>query len=485
MNFHNIKRVSLLVLVGLFVLMGCEKNFDEFNTNPNAPADAPAAFVLPGALVDLSYFTDYQMNINYIGLWVQQHASGAYPEEDQYSPRLADIDFFWNNLYDNSMKDFRHIIDNGTTNQIAVAKIMSSYGFMVLTDIWGDIPYSQALQAEQGGDFLTPVLDPQADVYTGILKDLDDAVSMIDKEAIDGFSEEDLIFGGDMDLWEKFGNSLRLRAFMHLSEVDPARAETGVKEMLAKPLMTSHEENAAIHYIDVSGNKNPIHSRFSGRSNDFRASKSMVDRLIGSGDTINPADPRTSVYVQRNSLGSYVGIPNGVDGLGDVGRDNSTSCKLGEVFLAADAPAYFMTWTEVEFLKAEAAERGWSAEEPKTAYEQAIKVSMWQHGIIDDEAIQDFLEDANIAYDATKGMELISTQKWIAMFGQSLESWTNFRRTGFPVLPIALNDQNGGVFPKRLTYPNVESTTNGTNVTAATDRQGGAELGNALWWDVE
>lgn len=485
MNFQYIIRIAALMLTGLLVLTSCEKNFDEFNTNPNAPADAPAPFVLPGALVDISYFTDYQMNINYIGLWVQQHASGAYPEEDQYSPRLSDIDFFWNNLYDNSMKDFRHIIDNGTPNQVAVAKIMSSYGFMVLTDVWGDIPYSEALQAEKGESFLTPTLDAQEAVYDGIIKDLDDAVNMIDKAAIDGFGEEDLIYGGDMDLWEKFGNSLRLRAFMHLSEVNPGKAEAGVREMVAKPLISSHEENAAIHYLDVTGNKNPIHSRFSGRPNDFRASKSMIDRMIGSGDTINPTDPRTEIYAQRNSLGSFVGIPNGVDGLGDVGRDNATSCKIGTAFLAADAPAYFMNWTEVEFLKAEAAVRGWGVENPQDAYEHAIKVSMWQHGIIDDEAIQDFLEDVNIAYDAAKGMELVSTQKWIALFGQAIESWTNFRRTGYPDLPIALNDQNGGVFPKRFTYPNVESTTNGTNVTAATDRQGGAELGNALWWDVD
>lgn len=474
----------LTVMVFLVSLTACEDAFDEFNANPNAPADAPPEFVLPGAMVDMSYYLDYQLPINYIGLWVQQHASGAYPEEDQYSPRLNDINVFWNNIYDNSMKDFRHIIDKGTTNQVAVGKIMSAYGFMALTDIWGDIPYTQALQAEKGDAFLTPVFDEQSVVYDGILKDLNDAVNSFDRAAIDGFAEEDLVYGGDLDKWEKFANSLRLRAFMHLSEVAPAQAEAGVKEMLSRPLISDHSENAAIHYLDASGNNNPIHSRFSGRPNDFRASKSMIDRLIGTGTETNPTDPRTEVYAQRNIDGIFIGVPNGVDGLGDVGLDNNTSCMLGTSFLEASAPAYFMTWTEVEFIRAEAAIRGWIAVDPQEAYEQAIRVSMWQHGITDDAVINAFLDDANVAYDASKAMELVSTQKWIAMFGQAIESWTNFRRTGFPALPIALNDQNNGVFPKRLTYPSVEETTNGSNVDAAASRQGGAELGDPVWWDA-
>ncbi|MEL7532364.1 MAG: SusD/RagB family nutrient-binding outer membrane lipoprotein [Bacteroidota bacterium] len=485
MKNNFIKRSLGILTLCLLLSTACENGFDELNQNPNAPADAPAAFVLPGALVDLSYRVDYQMPINYIGLWVQQHASGAYPEEDQYSPRLNDLDVYWNNLYDNSMKDFRHIIDKGTPNEVAVAKIMNAYGFMVLTDIWGDIPYSQALQAEKGDGFLTPTFDTQEAVYDGILQDLDDAVTSIDISSIDGFAEADLIYGGDMELRIKFANSLRLRAFMHLSEVAPEKAKAGVVAMLEKPLLSAHDESPAIHYSDVSGNRNPISSRFSGRPNDFRASKSMVDRLIGSGDATNPADPRTEVYVQRNIDGIFVGVPNGVNGLGDVGLDNATSCKFGTSFLAADAAAYFMTYTEVEFIRAEAAIRGWIADDAQTAYEAAIRASMSQHGITDETAINTFLADANVAYDASKALQLVSEQKWIALFGQALESWTNFRRTGYPELPIALNDQNNGVFPQRFMYPSVETATNGDNVAAATQNQGGAELGDKLWWDAD
>ncbi|MDX2250277.1 MAG: SusD/RagB family nutrient-binding outer membrane lipoprotein [Bacteroidia bacterium] len=480
-----IKISPALALTFMMLLGACEQRFDEFNSNPNAPANASPEFVLPGAIVDLAYYTNYQLGINYIGLWVQQHASGAYPEEDQYSPRLDDINIFWNNIYDNNLKDLRYIIDNGSPNQVAVAKILSAYGFMALTDIWGDIPYSQALQAEKGDEYLTPAFDTQQAVYEGIIKDLDDAVKMMDKSSIDRFGEQDLMLHGDLDLWEKFANSLRLRAYLHLSEVDPTTSRAGIEAMLVKPLISSNSENIALHFVDVPGNRNPIHSHFSGRPNDFRMSKSMMDRLIGSGDSLNPADPRTEMYAERNIEGYFVGVPNGVNGLGDVGLDNFTSCKFGPSFLEAAAPLYFMTYAEVEFIRAEAAARGWIAADAKTAYETAIKASFDQHGITDAAVIDAFLADPNVAYDPARGLELVSTQKWIAMFGQPIESWTNFRRTDWPQLPIALNDQNNGEFPKRMFYPAVEQTTNGANVTAATERQGGAELADPIWWDVD
>ena len=476
--------ISITLVLSVFLMLtACEKGFDEFNANPNAPGDAAPAFVLPGAQVDLSYYTSYQIGINYIGLWVQQHASGAYPEEDQYSPRLNDFNVFWNNILDNGMKDFQHIINNGTPNQVAVAMTLRSYGFMMLTDIWGDIPYSQALKGEEGGEFLTPVFDTQEAVYDGIISDLAAAVAMMDQNAIDGFGAEDLVYGGDMALWEKFANSLRLRAFMHLSEVNAAKAQAGVVEMLGKSLIANNSENAAMHYIDGNGNRNPLHSRFAARPNDFRMSKSMMDRLIGSGDTINPSDPRTAVYAERNSNGIYVGIPNGINGLGDVGLNNATSCQFGAAILAPDAPSNFITYAEVEFIRAEAAIRGWIADDKKTAYDDAIKASMDEWGITDAAVISAFLDDPLVVYNDTDAMKLVSTQKWVAMFNQSVESWTNFRRTGYPELPIALNDQNNGQFPVRFPYGSVEAATNATNVQTATDRQGGAELSNPVWWD--
>ena len=476
-----IKLSLLLSLMVVIMLTSCEKRFDEFNTNPNAPAEADPEFVLPGAIVDLSYYTSYQIGINYIGLWVQQHASGAYPEEDQYSPRLNDINVFWNNIYDNGMKDFQHIINEGSNNEKAVGTIMRAYGFMMLTDVWGDIPYSAALQGEKGNEFLAPVFDTQEAVYDGIIADLDAAIAMMDNG--DGFTTQDLIYEGDMALWTKFANSLKLRAYIHLQKANPGKSQNGVVEMLGKDLISDHSENASLHYLEATGNRNPIHSRFSARPNDFRASKSMIDRLIASGDSVNPSDPRTEVYAQRNVNGYFVGVPNGVDGLGDVGLDNATSCMFGEAFLEPDAPAHFLTYTEVMFIRAEAAIRGWIADDAKTAYEDAIKASMSEHGITDQAAIDAFLMDPMVQYNQQNAIELVSEQKWIALFGQSIESWTNWRRTGYPDIPIALNDQNGGEFPRRLTYPSVEATTNGTNVTAATERQGGAELSDRVWWD--
>lgn len=483
----KIKYIKLsLIIVILLIGISCDNGFNQLAQNPNAPSQVPAAFVLAGAQVDLSYYTSYQMGINYIGLWVQQHASGAYPDEDQYSPRLADINFFWNNIYDNSMRDFKHILNltevDGNVNQRAVALIMSSYGYMALTDVWGDIPYSEALSGST--NVLAPAFDSQEAVYTGIIADLNTAVNMIDKTRIDGFGAEDVIFGGDMDKWIRFGNSLRLRAFMHLSKVEPLMAASGVAEMFnSKPLISSQDQNAFIPYSTASGNKNPVHSRLAGRENDFRISESIATRMIGTGTDIAPQDPRLPVYAQVNDANKYVGIPNGINSLAEVNLTNASSSKIGALYAAPDAPAYFMTYAEVEFLRAESIQRGYITGDASAAYNKAITVSMEQNGVTDVDTINTFLAAPNIAYNAAKGLEQISTQKWIALYGQSIESWTNWRRTGFPNIPVARNDKNGGVIPRRLPYGGIESATNATNVSAATTNQGGAELSNKVWWD--
>ena len=261
-NIKYIKIIALFLAI-LVTVAACDNGFEELAENPNAPNEVPASFVLAGAQVDLSYQTSYQMGINYLGLWVQHHASGAYPDQDQYSPRLNDINVYWNNIYDNSMRDFKHILErsteDGNVNQRAVAMILTQYGFMSLTDVWGDIPYTQALQGSDG--ILAPEFDSQEVVYNGIIAKLDEAVSLMDKARTDGFSTEDLIYGGDMAKWEKFANSLRLRAFIHLSNVSPTVAENGVVEMLGKPLISSQDENATLRYTTTAGNQNPLYNR--------------------------------------------------------------------------------------------------------------------------------------------------------------------------------------------------------------------------------
>ena len=484
---YNIKVIAL-VFAMLIVGISCDDGFDELSKNPNATTSATGKFVLAGAQVDLSYYTSYQLGINYIGLWVQHHASGAYPDEDQYSPRLNDINVFWNNLYDNSMRDFKHILttteNSGDVNLHAVAMILSSYGYMMISDVWGDIPYSEALLGSEG--MLTPVFDSQKDVYAGIIADLKTAVGMIDMAKSVDFGVEDVVFGGDMDKWMRFANSLRLRAFMHLSEVDPVVAKAGVVEMLGRPLISSQEENAGVRYSNTAGNRNPVHSRLEGRKNDFRISKSVTSRMIAEdagGTKEVPQDPRLAVFAEVNADSVYQGIPNGITSLAAVGLTNASTSKIGKLYAAANATAYFMTYAEVEFIRAEAAQRMWISDDPAEAYNNAIKVSMEQNGIDDDGVITTFLEASNIVYAPDRAKEQIATQKWLALWGQSIEAWTNWRRTGFPNIPVAQNDQNNGVIPRRLMYGSIEAATNRTNVDAATARQGGAELSNRIYID--
>jgi hypothetical protein len=485
-NMKYIKILSLLLAM-LIAGVSCDNGFDELAHNPNVPGDVPAAFVLAGAQVDLSYRTSYQMGINYLGLWVQHHASGAYPDEDQYSPRLNDINVYWDNIYDNSMRDFKHILDQtaetGDVNLQAVGLIMSSYGYMALSDVWGDVPYTEAVSGSEG--IFAPEFDTQKIVYDGIIADLNTAVGMIDMNALDNFGDQDVIFFGDMDKWMRFANSLRLRAYMRLSNVEPATAKAGVEAMFAQPLISSQSQNAAINYTTTSGNRNPVHSRLAGRENDFRVSESIATRMIGTGTNTAPQDPRLAVFASLNDAGVYQGIPNGINNLAEVSLTNESTSRFGALYAAQDAPAYFLTYAEVEFIRAEAIALGWnvSGGSAAEAYDNAIIVSMEQNGITDAAVISTFLGSTNVLYNSTTGIEQISTQKWIALWGQSIEAWANWRRTGFPNIPVALHDKNNGNIPRRLVYGSIEATTNATNVAAATANQGGAELSDRVWWD--
>ena len=204
--------------------------------------------------------------------------------------------------------------------------------------------------------------------------------------------------------------------------------------------------------------------------------------MIGAGTNAAPQDPRLAVYAELNDVGVYQGIPNGINGLADVGLTNAGTSPIGVLYASSDAPAFMMTYAEVEFIRAEVAARGWIADNASTAYDKAITVSMEQNGITGS-SVTTFLASANIPYVPATGLAQIATQKWIALYGQSIEAWTNWRRTGFPDIPVALNDKNGGVIPRRLTYGSIEATTNATHVNEAVANQGGAELSNRVWWD--
>jgi hypothetical protein len=371
--------------------------------------------------------------------------------------------------------DYAGYGDNG--NQIAVAKILQAWTFQHLTDAFGDIPMSAALQ---GGDDTAPSYDSQANVYAGLLTLLNEAMaSMTNGSGPQG----DQVYGGNMDQWMKFANSLKLRVAMRMADVNGAAAQAAAEAALGSgTIIAGNEDNALFNYLAGAPNNNPINEDAKTR-NDFAASNTMVDMLASLGD------PRVGVYyAPAVSSGEYAGEVYGLDEANAALTPDDDVSQRGAAILAGDLAGIFFDAAQTHFLAAEAAERGWtsilSAEEH---YNAAISLSMNYWGIADEAAIADYLAQEAVAYGTAEGAwnEKIGRQKWIALYMQGYEGWAEYRRLDFGVLAACADGalQGDGSVPTRFTYPLDEQTLNNASWSAANG--GSDELTDKMWWDVD
>jgi hypothetical protein len=422
-------------------------------------------------------------NLTMMGLWSQSFAKIQYIDEDRYRLRSTTIDAHWAGFYGDALQDFQKIIEQGDSlsrpNWVAIGSIMQQWTFQVITDTWGDVPYSEALQ---GAANTRPKYDAQKDIYYGMMAKLATASSIIQPSGV-SFGSEDGIYGGDMIAWRKFSNSLRARMAMRISNVDPNKAKTEFLAALAAPggVFTSNDDNAGLHYSGAVPSDNPIYAVFhEGQRYDQVISKTMVDSLK------NLNDPRLQVYADPAPHGCaeggvYCGYPNGTV----TASDFQALSPIGAAFKEdPTAPSWLMTYSEVLFLQAEAAAKGWIAGDPATYYRAAIRASMEQHGI-SDAAINTYLAQPSVAY---AGLRSIYMQKWIALYGNGPEQFASWRRETVnggqhaPYLTPAPN-ATPSVIPFRVFYPASEQSTNQENWAAAVTANGGATLNDMpVWW---
>jgi hypothetical protein len=280
-----------------------------------------------------------------------------------------------------------------------------------------------------------------------------------------------------MARWQKFANSLRLRNAIHLTEVDPARARSEFEAAMAAPggVFASNADEARLNYLAGSPNRNPFFENQLTR-NDHRISATIVNYLKATND------PRLPIYanpIEADGV-SYVGHENGMD---HQSAPLTSRSKVGNWFTSATSPVFFMRHAEVLFIRAEAAQRGWNAGGTAAElYEAAVRASLAQYGISDAQATA-FLAQPSVNFAAASNkLELIATQKWVALFGQGHEAFTEWRRTGYPVLtpgPLAALNQ----VPRRLPYPDLERALNLASYNEAVSRQGDITLAGRVWWD--
>lgn len=498
-----------LVAMGLLISVSCGKNFGDINVDPNNPSEVPVDFLITSAEKAMADdIWDEWLNARF-GLLVSEYwAQNNYTDESRWNFRTGIVNSYWAAYYSSSLRDLEEIIKlnnagaaAGTpkaNNQNAIAAILKVCVYHHMTDIWGPIPYSEALL---GSENRTPKYDSQKDVYFALDRELQDAIAAID-ESEGSFGSSDVIYGGDMTHWKRFANSLRLRIGMRMSDVEPQTAKS-IVEQAAAGAFTSTGDNAYFTYLDGQPNNNPLNQDRINRGNaDFCLSDVLIDK------TLKPLnDPRLEVYAdEKVNGGGYFGRPFGQTSstaAGEVPEDYSQPSGAMAVagaadfrstdVLAASAPMILMTYSEVCFILAEAHERGWTV--PGSAeewYNAGITASMNEWGITDATAINDYIGQTDVSYTTAQGdwKQKIGVQKWLAMFMQGVQSWSEWRRLDFMKIeaPVegALFDTGNSPAPLRLTYPSNEQTQNATGYQGGVSLLGGSDkLSTRLWWDVQ
>lgn len=458
------------------VATACGDKFGDINISPNSPSNANTASILTSALRNVgAAVTGIQP-----GLYVQHFGDITYIEDSRYKT----VNFDYNGFYAGPLINLQFIIQQNTdaatkvnaavngsnANQIATARILKAYFYQFLTDRWGDIPYFDALRGS--GNF-SPKFDKQQDIYTDLFKEWKEAANQFDAgKTVQG----DILLNGNVARWKKFANSLRAIAALRLSKVDAAKGKTEFAAALADGLLASNADNVKYTYLSELNNEHPLYNNYiTTNRKDFAVSSTFVDYLA----KVN--DPRLGAIADKNVQGNYRGVPYGVF---------PPTWKAQDVSLAATAmrqqnsSVNVITYAQILFAQAEAAQLGWISGNAKTLYEAAIKASMEQMGVYTADAYAKYIAQTAVAFTTDKAIELIATQRWIALFYQSSEAWAEWRRTGFPVLTPAAKPLNGGTdIPRRMAYPTTEPTLNKTNYDAVIGSQGKDDQYTRVWWD--
>lgn len=239
-------------------------------------------------------------------------------------------------------------------------------------------------------------------------------------------------------------------------------------------MFTSSADEAKLVYLGADPSANPIYETIVfGTRNEFKINSKMVDMLSGLND------PRLEVYAQPNTDGEYRGKPAGIENVPNDEYNYDNVSPIGTFYLQATAPGYFMSFSELSFLMAEAAQKGYISGDAATYYNQGVTASFEANGL--GGAAADYLAQATVAYSPANGLQQIAEQNWMGLFCQGVEAWTEWRRTGFPVLQPALQSLVPSI-PSRYTYPSIEQSVNKANYDAAVASQGPNLLTTKVWW---
>lgn len=513
MKRYIYQTAAVLLMMG-FALSSCTKNFTEINTDPNNIPNALPQQLLAPALVDvLSYNMIRNRNFTNELMQVTVNLSDAEGQVFRYDYRSNYSDYLYNGLY-TQLSNFKEIYnlskDSGTVNfnrsYMGISLICQSWIYSILTDTYGDIPYSQS---NHGKDSLNyePAFDRQKDIYLDIFKKLEEANALLTVNT--GInSSSDPIYAGNISRWRKFGNSLYLRLLLRVSgkaEVSAA-VIAKIKDIVdtnpgTYPIIASNDESAILKWTGTAPYTSPY---ISVREQDFRA-PGLATFFIQ--NLVNWNDPRIDIPTYGTGgfnrwgiapyQGAYLGINSGyAQGTNPVKKSYFYSNTSAVSLQTEPLTGMIMNYAEVKFILAEAAAKGWIAGSAETYYNDGVlnSITLWlpnwpttinsQTGLPNN--IMTFMIAASIEWNnnATldNKMERIHLQKYYALFLADLQQWFEYRRTGHPVLPVGTGLKNNGVMPARMVYPVYVQSANPTNYQAAVAAQGPDLISTQVWW---
>lgn len=529
--------VYFLAIMMLLVSASCERGFEELNVDPDDPTETSANFLFNGLLASLPYVRNEKLYLNnhHMYQWSQLSAS-LFDEPNEVSELGRDP--VWDDHFGavRNVRELEKRLDAYTgdparmQNRRALLKIVYAYKTLRTTDLYGDMPYSEAGRGvDPENQIFRPQYDTQEAIYRDALAELkwaadnlvtDAGATTPAGETYFNYGPNETLFNNDMLKWKKLANALRLRYALRMSNVDEAYARETAAEILNgnQPLPEGHEDMFAFSPArnGVSADIYWAYEFFAGIRMGENIWNHMTEDTNPDGSGI--IDPRVYIYFEPNDSGLWVPAPQSPAdrAAGDqyghpyvterqndpTGFENRGYYSGFNFFLVNDknnATEFHVAYPEVCFLRAECYQRGFASGNAQEWYEKGIRASIekwYMYGTthIDyvdppamptDEEITAFINHPEIAFDASKGLMQIHVQRWIDLLLQPQEAFHLVRRSGLiPQLEVvnAVNGQTESM-PLRLKYPIDEYNHNSENVKEQANEIGGDELTTPVWWD--
>lgn len=473
------KVLYLIIIVFIAAVTGCTDKFEDFNTDKKHPAAVPGESLFSNAQKELAdYVNNTNVNVNIFKLMSQYWTETTYIDEANYDLVTRNISTgIYTRMYLRVLTDLKEasrIIgetkaiaaeEDAKQNKLQIIELLNVYIYSHLVDVFGAVPYKEALDIEN----VYPKYDNGSDIYKDLFTRLDNALSKL-KASAGSYGSSDLYYAGNVASWIKFGNSLKVRMAITIADADNTLAKSAV-EAAASKVFTSNDDDCLLRYLTSSPNYNQLYADLiaSGR-HDFVAANTIVDKM----NTLE--DPRREAYFTEYN-GAYVG--------GKYGFSNSFSqySHISDRIQTPDFPGIMMTYSEVCFYMAEAAARGYNVGGTAEAwYNKGITASFDFWGV---SGVSTYLAKPNVAYATAAGTwkQKIAEQSWIASYTRGIEGYNTWRRLDFPILYLPEDATKYSDIPVRFTFPVNEQTLNAANYKAAAAAIGGDLISTKIFWD--